>query len=72
MYRYTKCILLLPHVAGVCSACNDFQQRKQIYNSVKEQTLVELKESHLSTPIVILREYMVQFDISFGNGRETD
>ncbi|CAM2706304.1 unnamed protein product [Rotaria socialis] len=30
---FTKCILLLPHVAGACSACNDLKEQ-QVYNSL--------------------------------------
>ena len=33
MSRFTKLIILFPHVAGACSACHDLRE-KQVYNSV--------------------------------------
>ncbi|CAF0734984.1 unnamed protein product [Rotaria sordida] len=32
-FMFTKFVILLPHVAGACSACNDLKQ-KQVYNSL--------------------------------------
>ncbi|CAF2905241.1 unnamed protein product [Rotaria sp. Silwood2] len=32
-FMFTKFVILLPHVAGACSACNDLKQQKQVYNS---------------------------------------
>ncbi|CAF4996294.1 unnamed protein product, partial [Rotaria socialis] len=30
---FTKCILLLPHVAGACSACNDLKEQQLLFAS---------------------------------------